>query len=62
MKRCDICDSTEIIDTMVIVGEEPLKYWVELDNGDHRCDRCEDSIQIVRDDFNYDDTILYGDD
>lgn len=46
MLRCDVCDSSEVEDTLAYLGlDNPIKHWVKLDSGEHRCNRCHDSIQ-----------------
>lgn len=47
MRRCDTCDSTDRKggDTLANMGiSAPIAYWEVLDSGEHRCNRCVESI------------------
>jgi len=44
-KRCDICDSTEYTDTLADMGMNlPIEYWIPLETGDSRCNRCHEEV------------------
>lgn len=49
-ERCDVCDSTEMNDTLADLGlDEPIAYWVKLTDPKtnttfHRCSRCFEAI------------------
>lgn len=56
MKRCDVCDSTEITDTLAELGfSTPITSWYLLDDGRHRCNRCQEEIAELTMDYTMDD-------
>lgn len=52
MLRCDVCDSSEVEDTLAFLGiNNPIRNWVKLKSGEHRCNRCHKSIMEVNAEF-----------
>lgn len=45
MKRCDVCDSTEMRDELALGGADPIEgwYWIKKYQS-WRCDRCHHSV------------------
>jgi hypothetical protein len=46
MKRCVICDSTDVYDTLADLGfNNPITHWhIDKRNGDYICNRCDTAI------------------
>lgn len=62
MKRCDICDSTEVHDTLEEIGIiDPIKFWVRNNTGGYDCSRCYTSVKETLEEYKiYDDNTDYS--